>query len=224
MKVAVVENVLKLNDEIAALNRRTLHAAGLFSLDLMGAPGSGKTALLEATLQRLQGKLRPGVIVGDLATQRDADRIARYCPQVVQVNTGKGCHLEANHVRQAMGQLDLTTLDLLIIENVGNLICPVGFDLGQDVKVGMFSVSGGDDKAAKHPYIVRESALLLLSKVDLLPHIPFDLQLFRDDVFQLRPDAQIVELSAVNGQGMDRWLEWLTFHVNAARQRSPKPE
>src|SRR5512134_720203 len=133
MKVSVVENVLKANDEVAAMNRRALHSAGVFSIDLMGAPGCGKTALVETTLRRLEGRLRTAVIVGDLTTQRDADRMARYCPQVVQINTGKGCHLEAHHVRQALDRLDLRGVDLLVIENVGNLICPVGFDLGQDL-------------------------------------------------------------------------------------------
>ncbi|MEI8197311.1 MAG: hydrogenase nickel incorporation protein HypB, partial [Phycisphaerae bacterium] len=150
MKVEVIENVLKLNDEIAALNRQALQAHGIRALDLIGAPGCGKTALLEYTLRALKGQLRIAVIVGDLATQRDADRLAPWTDQVVQVNTGQGCHLDANQVRQALQRLDLAAVDLLVIENVGNLICPVGFDLGQDVKVGMFSIAEGDDKPAKH--------------------------------------------------------------------------
>ncbi len=215
MKVAVIENVLKLNDEIAALNRKTLKDAGVFSIDLIGAPGCGKTALLEATISRLQPKVRCAVIVGDLATQRDADRMARFCDQVVQVNTGKGCHLEAHHVRQAISKLDLGKVDVLFIENVGNLICPVGFDLGQDVKVGMFAVSDGDDKAAKHPYLVYESGLLILGKIDLLPHVPFDRELFRADVKHLNPDVNLLELSITAGEGMDFWLAWLGKHVKS---------
>jgi hydrogenase nickel incorporation protein HypB len=212
MQVSVVQNVLKLNDEVAAMNRQRLKKFGVFSLDLMGAPGCGKTALVEATLQRLPD-IRFGVIVGDLTTQRDADRMARYCKQVVQVNTGKGCHLEANHVHQALDHLRLDEIDLLIIENVGNLICPVGFDLGQDVKVGMFAVSDGDDKAAKHPYIVIEAGLLLLSKVDLLPYVPFDLELFRTDIRRLNPDVPVVECSVTTGQGLEGWLNWLKAKV-----------
>ena len=209
MQVQVVENVLKMNDEVAAMNRRTLHDAGIVSVDLIGAPGCGKTALLEATLKRLAGELRMAVIVGDMATQRDADRMAKFCEQVVQINTGKGCHLEAHHVRQAIGRLDLAKIDLLFIENVGNLICPVGFDLGQDAKVGVFSVSGGDDKAAKHPFIIVESSVLLLTKTDLLPHIPFDMELFRSDIRKLNPKVPVLNLSAISGEGMEAWIDWL---------------
>jgi len=217
MRVQVIENVLKLNDEIAGLNRERLRRAGVFSIDLIGAPGCGKTALLEATLQRLQPDLRVGVIVGDLTTQRDADRMAKFCDQVVQINTGKGCHLEAQHVRQALGRIELSRLDILFIENVGNLICPVGFDLGQDVKVGMFSICGGDDKAAKHPYIVAEASLLLLTKMDPLPHCPFDLPQFRNDIRRLNPSVQLVETSITTGQGIDAWIDWLK------QQRAAKP-
>lgn len=214
MEIAVVENVLKLNDEVAAMNRRMLRDAGVFAVDLIGAPGCGKTALLQYTIPLLRPHIRSAVIVGDLATQRDADRLAVACEQVVQINTGKGCHLEAHHVRQALAHLDLNAIDLLFIENVGNLICPVGFDLGQDAKVGMFAVSDGDDKAAKHPYIVSEADLLLLAKTDLFPHIPFDLPLFRADVRRLKPAATLLELSITSGAGTDAWLEWL-------KQRAP---
>jgi hydrogenase nickel incorporation protein HypB len=209
MIVPVVENVLKLNDEMAAMNRDVLKRHNVFTIDLMGAPGCGKTALVEATLQRLRETMRVGVIVGDLTTQRDADRMARFCDHVVQINTGKNCHLEAHHVRRGMDNVPLDRLDLLIIENVGNLICPVGFDLGQDVKVGMFGVCGGDDKAAKHPYIVAEAAVLILNKTDLLPHIPFDLPRFKDDIRRLNADVRLLELSARTGEGMDAWIDWI---------------
>ena len=167
----------------------------------------------ERAIQQLSPSLRVGVIVGDLATQRDADRMARFTDQVVQVNTGKTCHLEANHVRRALDKINLDALDLLFIENVGNLICPVGFDLGQDVKVGVFSVAEGDDKAAKHPYLVCESQLLLLNKIDLLPHVPFDPNVFRADVRRLKPSAELIVLSAQTGEGLRDWHDWLTVEV-----------
>jgi len=208
MQVPVVENVLKLNDEVAALNRQALRAAGVFTIDLIGAPGCGKTALLEATLRQLCNELRIGVLVGDLTTDRDGQRLARWTGDVVQINTGRGCHLDANQVRQGLARLALDRLDLLVIENVGNLICPVGFDLGQDVKVGMFSVSEGDDKAAKHPYLVYESALLLLNKIDLLPYVPFDGCAFRRDIAGLNPRVQVLELSVANDD-LAPWLDWV---------------
>lgn len=217
-EIPVIESVLKLNDELAAINRHRLRSAGAFTVNVMGAPGCGKTALIEATLQRM-GDRRCAVIVGDLATQRDAARMARYSERVVQVNTGKTCHLEANHVRNALDKIDLTGVGLLFIENVGNLICPVGFDLGQDVKVGVFAVTDGDDKAAKHPYIVKESSLLVLTKTDLLAHTPFDLELFRSDVKALNPTVEMIELSVVTGQGMDRWMAWLEAGVQAVASR-----
>jgi hydrogenase nickel incorporation protein HypB len=213
MQISVVENVMKLNDEVAAMNRRRFKEAGVFVIDVMGAPGSGKTALIERAIQHLHPATRIGVIVGDLATQRDADRVARYTRDVVQVNTGKTCHLEANHVHRALDEIDLAAIDLLFIENVGNLICPVGFDLGQNAKVGVFSVSEGDDKAAKHPYIVCESRRLLLNKIDLLPYVPFDIKLFRGDVRRLKPNVELLEASAQSGEGLQGWFDWLTAQV-----------
>jgi len=218
MQVSVIENVLKLNDEIAALNRERFEQAGVFVVDMLGAPGCGKTELIESTMIRLAPDVKVGVIAGDLATQRDGERLARHTNQVVQVNTGKTCHLEANHVREALKSIDLSTLDLLFIENVGNMICPVGFDLGQSAKVGVFSVSGGDDKAAKHPQIVLESNVLVLNMIDLLPHVPFDADVFRADVRRLKPRAKLFELSALKFQGIEQWLGWLRQHLSTDRR------
>jgi hydrogenase nickel incorporation protein HypB len=212
MTIPVVENVLKLNDEIADMNRKILGRYGIFSIDLLGAPGCGKTALLEETIRRLHHH-SVAVICGDLATQRDGDRIAALNAAVVQVNTGNGCHLEASHIHEALRRLDLDEVEVLFIENVGNLICPVGFDLGQDSKVGMFSVSGGDDKAVKHPFVVCESDLLLLSKTDLLPHVTFDLDRFREDIASLNPRVALLELSLTTGDGLDLWTRWLESNI-----------
>lgn len=208
MQVAVIENVLKANDELAARNRQALRAAGVFALDLIGAPGCGKTALLEATLPLLR-PLRVGVIAGDLATQRDADRIAPHAAQVVQVNTGRGCHLEANHVHEAMQRLRLNDLNVLFIENVGNLVCPVGFDLGQDVKVGVFSTAGGDDKAAKHPHLVHAAQLLVVTMSDLQPYVSFNFSRFDEDVRRLNPEVPVLRVSARTGEGLPAWRQWI---------------
>lgn len=208
-EVTVIENVLRVNDELAKLIRKTLQEKRIFTVNLIGAPGCGKTALLERTLQELAGKKRLAVMVGDLATTRDAQRMNQWCDQVVQINTGKGCHLEANHVLQAMSRIDLSRVDILFIENVGNLICPVGFDLGQDVKVGMFSVTEGDDKPAKHPYIVAESAALILNKIDLLPYVPFRMNVFNEDIQRLNSKAPMFQLSVTRGDGFSAWTDWL---------------
>ena len=213
MDIPVIENVLKLNDEVASINRQSLKDAGVYTIDLIGSPGSGKTSLLEATFKAMDDKIRIGVLVGDLTTARDATRIAKWCPDVVQINTGKGCHLDANQVRQGLERLPLKDLDILIIENVGNLICPVGFDLGQDAKVGLFSVAEGDDKAAKHPFIVQAAELLLLNKMDLKPYVKFDFDLFKEDIKRLNPDVNLLEICATNGW-VNEWCDWLSSKVN----------
>jgi len=209
MEIPVVKNVLKLNDEIAGLNRERLRAAGVFTVDLMGSAGCGKTRLLERTLEALAGELAMAVLTGDLTTTRDAERLAAHCPHVSQINTGRGCHLDANQVRQGIGTFPLDEIDLLFVENVGNLICPVGFDLGQDAKVGMFSVPEGDDKPAKHPYLVLEADLLLLNKTDLLPHVPFDREAFEHDLRRIRENVPLLDVSAATGEGLDAWHDWL---------------
>jgi hydrogenase nickel incorporation protein HypB len=209
VRVPLAERVLAINDEVAHANRSELERRGIFSVDIIGAPGSGKTALLEATLRALSGRRRPAVLVGDLTTRRDADRLARLCDQVVQISTGQGCHLEANEIRDSLAQLDLDSIDLLFIENVGNLICPVGFDLGQSAKVGIFSTTEGDDKPGKHPYLVREADVLLLNKIDLLPYLTFDRAAFEADVRLLNPTVPVLDVSATTGEGLDGWLAWL---------------
>jgi len=208
-RVPIVERVLEANDQVASTTRAELERRGIFAVDIIGAPGSGKTALLEATLRALKGRRRPAVLVGDLATRRDGDRLARWCDQVVQISTGQGCHLEAGEVRDSLAQIDLETVDLLLIENVGNLICPVGFDLGQAAKVGVFAVTDGDDKAAKHPYLVQAADLLLLNKIDLLPYVPFDRAAFQADIRLLNPTVPTLDVSATTEEGLDAWLAWL---------------
>ena len=220
MNVHIVESVLKLNDDVALSNRKTLRELGIFTIDLIGGPGCGKTLLIERTLLALRKVMKIAVIVGDLTTARDAERIGAVCSQVVQINTGKGCHLEAHQVRHAMDRINLIGLDLLIIENVGNLVCPVGFDLGQDMKVGMFATTEGHDKPAKYPQLVTTANLLLLNKMDLLSYVNFDLCQWHRDVSRLNPNVPVIECSAY-ATDLAPWLTWLRQRVEAQSSRRP---
>jgi len=219
MNIQVVENVQKANDRIAAENRALLHEHGIRSFNLIGSPGCGKTAWLERTLEAITPELTVGVLTGDLATTRDAERLAEYTPHVVQINTGRGCHLEAHQVREGMSKLDVDAIDLLIVENVGNLICPVSWDLGQDAKVGMFSVTEGDDKPAKHPYIVLAADVIVLNKTDLLPYVPFRLERFREDLASIRDDVPLIEASATTGVGLPAWVDWVRAFASRRKER-----
>jgi len=208
-RVPLVERVLEANDEVAAANRADLERRGIFSVDLIGAPGSGKTALLEATLRALRGRRHPAVLVGDLATRRDGDRLARWCDKVVQISTGQGCHLEANQVRDALAEIELDMVDLLFIENVGNLICPWASTWARQPRSACSASPEGDDKAAKHPYLVEAANLILLNKIDLLPYLSFDRRTFEADVHLLNPRVPILDVSANDGEGLDAWIAWL---------------
>ena len=209
MKINVVERVLKVNDELAGTVRQRLEEAGIIAVNLISAPGSGKTTLIEQAAQRLEGIARLGVIEGDPDTTLDAERIAKLDIPVTQINTAGGCHLEANLVLRALDQFDLKALDLLIIENVGNLVCPVSFDLGESKRVGMVSVAEGHDKPAKYPKLFRTADLVILNKLDLLPYVDFDMDRFRDYMSKLNPDGRILETSCRTGEGIDAWVEWL---------------
>ena len=223
MQVSVLRNVLDANDLIAAENRREFDAHGCFVVNVMSAPGSGKTAILERTLRALDGRLRTGVIEGDVLGTLDADRLARFGVPVVQINTdphfGGECHLDARMVANALHAFPMQGLDVVFIENVGNLVCPAEFRIGEDVKVMVLSVAEGEDKPLKYPLMFRVSGLLLLNKVDLLPWTDFDLARFRANVARVNPGLPVIELSARTGEGVDAWVDWLVQEV--ARRRGP---
>lgn len=217
MKINVVESVLKANDAVAAANRRLLGQHKLLAVNIMSSPGSGKTTLLQKTLPSLTPEFPCAVLVGDLQTTRDAERLTDGAVAVTQINTGTGCHLAATQVAAALPSLPLDKLAYLFIENVGNMVCPATFDLGEHVKVVLLSVPEGDDKVAKYPILFQQADLILLTKTDLLGIIEFNRQRVYDDLAHLNTRAPVIELSAKNGQGLDAWLAWLnaerTKHV-----------
>jgi hydrogenase nickel incorporation protein HypB len=208
-KVKVVENVLKANDQIAAQNQRLLDERHTLAVNLMASPGAGKTSLVMRTVEALHGRLRVGAIEGDTASQVDADRVATTGVPVVQINTGGGCRLDANMVRPALEELPLEEIDLLLIENVGNLVCPAGLALGEHVNVVISSVPEGDDKPYKYPGIFVAVDAVVINKIDLLPYLDFDVPAFRGLVAGLNPKARTFEVSCKTGEGLDEWAEWL---------------
>jgi hydrogenase nickel incorporation protein HypB len=213
VKKVVQENVLDANDTLARANRDLFDRAGTYTINMMSSPGAGKTALLERTLERLRGRLRLGVLEGDVQTTLDADRLARFHIPLVQVNTDPGfggeCHLDANMVRSGLGELPLEDIDVLIIENVGNLVCPAEFRVGEDVRVMVYSVTEGEEKPLKYPLMFRSADLVLVNKVDLLEHLDFDLEQFLGNLDAVNPGVRTVLTSARTGQGVDEWCDWL---------------
>ena len=219
MKIQMAENVLKANDAIAATNRRILQQADLLALNLMSAPGSGKTCLLEKTIPLLGPQYPSAVLVGDLQTTRDAERLDPLAAETVQINTGTGCHLSATQVAQAIGEMDLGRLAFLFIENVGNMVCPAAFDLGEHRKVVLLSVPEGDDKVAKYYTLFQQADVVLMTKVDLLSVLDFNLSRVRDDLAKLNTRAPFIMLSARTGEGMGEWIDWLHQQRSAVISR-----
>jgi len=218
-KISVVQNILNANDRIAAENRAVFDAAGVLVLDLMSSPGAGKTSFILATSARLPGDVRPGVIEGDLASRIDADQIGAHGIPVVQINTGGGCHLDAPMIQAVLDRLPLAELGLLFIENVGNLVCPAGFDLGAHRAVVIGSVPEGHDKPYKYPGIYAVADAVVLNKADLLDVFDFDLDYFWRGVNMVNPDVPSFVVSCRTGAGMDAWMRWLLGEYAAHRAR-----
>ncbi|MGA9193111.1 MAG: hydrogenase nickel incorporation protein HypB [Anaerolineales bacterium] len=216
-RVAVVEKILSANDRLAEENRRRLDDGHVFGVNVMASPGAGKTSLIEQTLASLGGRWRVGVVDGDVATSIDADRAAAAGASAVQVNTGGECHLDAVMLHGALAEMDLTNLDLLIVENVGNLICPAGFQLGTHKSVLVASVPEGDDKPYKYPGMYRGVQALVINKIDLQPYVEFDMDYFRRGVEVLNPGLKTLPLSCKTGEGLQAWVDWLEGHLTALR-------
>lgn len=215
-----MKDILGENDKIAAAVHERLVSQRVFVLNLLGSPGSGKTTLLEKTMAALKDEMKMAVIEGDLFTSKDADRIARHGVPVIQINTSGGCHLDAPMVEKALAALPTAGLDLLVIENVGNLVCPAEFALGEDAKAVVLSVTEGNDKPMKYPLIFKESALTILNKIDLVPYTDFDVAAAQEDIGTIHPGAMVLPLSARTGEGMAAWFDWLRTKVRTRQEEA----
>lgn len=207
--VVLQEKVLSVNDRQADQNRAWLDGRGVTALNLISAPGTGKTLLLERTLERLQGAMKCAVITGDQRTDHDARRLAGKGAEVRQIETFNACHLESNRVGELLPEVVTDGVDLLFIENVGNLVCPTAFDLGEHFKVALISVTEGEDKPAKYPALFSLAPIAILTKTDLLPHLDFDMEAFREYLYKVNPAIRLFELSARTGKGMPEWISYL---------------
>jgi len=216
MKYTLGEDVLTNNNEAARFNRALFQKNKTLVINLMSSPGAGKTTLLEKTVMALAKEFRIGVIEGDLATEMDADRIRVAGAQAVQINTNGGCHLDARMITKVLPEFQLNDIDILFIENVGNLVCPSGYDLGQDHKVTVLSVPEGNDKIPKYPVMFRRTELVILNKIDLLPYLNFDVKQALEDLSGINPDSQMLQLSATSGEGLDLWFDWIMLCIKNA--------
>jgi len=207
--ITIERKILEKNDEIAAENRALFARHGMFVINMVSSPGAGKTSILERSLERLKGELKVAVIEGDVQTDLDAQRVARYGVPAVQIVTRGGCHLEANLVRDALKNIDLSGIQVLIIENVGNLVCPSNYDLGEAMKVVVASTTEGDDKPLKYPAMFRNASVLVINKIDLIPYVNSSLSTLRGNALQINPALRIFETSCTTGAGIDEWCSWL---------------
>ena len=218
MEINIQKKVLEANETLAEKNRAFFREKNIFVLNMMSSPGSGKTEILCRTLDRILPQTRTGVIVGDICTRNDADRLEQTGASVIQINTdqfGGDCHLSAQLIDSSAREMDLDSLDLLIVENIGNLVCPAEFDIGEDARAVVLSVTEGEDKPLKYPLMFRLAHAAVLNKIDLLPYLDFNAQETVDNIRQVHPDMPVFELSAKTGQGLDPWIDWLESMVNS---------
>jgi hydrogenase nickel incorporation protein HypB len=219
MGVLTIERkVLEKNDEIANSNREIFRQRGMFVINMVSSPGAGKTSILEKTIACLKDRISLAVIEGDVQTDIDAQRVAQYDVPVVQIVTNGGCHLEARLVRDALENLELRGIDLLVVENVGNLVCPANYDLGEAAKVVIASTTEGDDKPLKYPAMFRHASVLIINKIDLIPYLNCDLATLKANALNINPSLEVFETSSTTGEGIERWCTWLEQHTKTGRK------
>jgi hydrogenase nickel incorporation protein HypB len=222
MKIQVLTHVLKVNQAIAQENQKVFDGNRILALNLMSSPGAGKTQILEKTIEFLGKELKFAAIEGDVATSNDAERLAKYDIPVVQITTesfGGACHLDANMVKEAAAKIDLSAIDVLFIENIGNLICPAEYELGEHKRVIVLSLTEGEDKPTKYPVAFRNADILLVNKIDLLDHLDLDLDLLLANSKKINPNMQVHNISAKTGAGMESWLEWMRKEVRSRKEQ-----
>lgn len=218
MKISVVRDILEANDRIAQQNSDLFKENNMFVFNLMSSPGAGKTTLLEKTIDALKDDISIGVIEGDIQSTQDAERIAAKGVPAVQINTGGACHLDGNMIRDTFKEFNFSDLDLLVVENVGNLVCPAEFQVGEDCKVMILSVAEGDDKPGKYPLMFHESKVLLINKIDLLPYVDCSMEKIKAESLKINPDLTIFPVSCKTGEGLDAWFKWLKARVEKKAQ------
>ena len=220
-KVTIAQNILAANDTIAQEIQRTLAVRGIRTINIMSSPGAGKTTLLERTIERLRGQLGIGVIEGDVETSADAERIEAAGAETVQINTRGACHLEAHMIRDALAEIELARIELLFVENIGNLVCPAAWNLGEDTRVVVVSTTEGDDKPAKYPQMFAASEVMIVNKLDLLPYVDYDVEKVKRHALAINPHLRIFEMSCRTGAGLDAWCDWL---LNFAAEKDEQQE
>ena len=213
-KITIAQNILAANDTIAQEVQQSLATHGIRTINVMSSPGAGKTTLLERTIARLRGEMAIGVIEGDIETSADAERIEAAGAETVQINTRGACHLEAHMIRAALKELDIAHINLLFIENIGNLVCPSEWDLGEDLRAVVVSTTEGDDKPAKYPQMFAVSQVMIVNKLDLLPYVDYDVEKVKRQALAINPQLRIFQVSCRTGEGLDAWCEWLVTFAN----------
>ncbi len=221
-KVTIAQNILAANDTFAQEIQQSLAQRGIRTINMMSSPGAGKTTLLERTLERLRGQLGIGVIEGDIETSADAERIEAAGAETVQINTRGACHLEAHMIRDALDQIELARIELLFIENIGNLVCPAAWNLGEDIRVVVISTTEGDEKPAKYPQMFAISQIMIVNKLDLLPYVDYDVEKVKRQALAINPALRIFELSCRTGAGLDAWCDWLIAFAHGESETSAR--